>query len=399
VVNLTGLLVVAIAALSAPLVAELIPGRLVPPVVLEVLAGVIIGPEVLGIAHKDVPLTVLSLMGLSFLLFLAGTELEASRLKSSAGRLGVLAFVVGLVLSVPAGILLKLAGAHGDLRLVALVLTSTSLGIVVPILRDAGESTTEFGQMVLVSASVAEFGSLLILTILFSADPKSTPEQIVYLVGLGASAIVMIVVIRWAWRLRWFKAALARMDDTTSQLRVRAAFVLLLLFASLVDRFGVDAVLGAFVAGVVLRAADRDDEAAWEHYMVKLNAIGYGFLVPVFFIATGLTLDVRSIFKDPHTLALVPLFLLGMIVVRCVPSWIIFRRRFDARTAFAAGAFEGTSLTFPIVAVTIGEGLHFVSPPTAAAMVAAGLLSVIVLPAIALVLRPWSERRREPAPT
>ena len=212
-VNFTGLLLVAVAAVVAPLLAELIPGRLIPPVVLEVLAGVVIGPKVLGLVHDDLPISVLSLMGLGFLLFLAGTELEASRLTTSAGKLGVLAFLVALVIAIPAGILLKLAGAQGDLRLVALVLTSTSLGVLVPILRDAKESDGEFGQMVLVGASVAEFGALLILTVLFSADPKSTPVQILYLVGLFLSAVVIIVVIRWAWRTRWFAAALRRMDD------------------------------------------------------------------------------------------------------------------------------------------------------------------------------------------
>ena len=388
--NFVGLLIVAVIAVAAPLLAELVPGRVLPPVVVEVVAGVLVGPQVLGWVHVDVPITVLSFMGLGFVLFLAGLELEPDSLWSRQSRAAMVAFGVTLAIAFPLAAILKVAGAGADLRILALALTSTSLGVVVPILRDSGESTSPFGQSVLVAASIGEFASLVLLTVLFSADPKSTPVQIVYVVGMVASAAVAVVIVTRWWGSRWFTDALHRLDETTSQLRVRAAFVLLLVFAALADRFGVDAVLGAFVAGIVLRVANRDTGPAKERFTAKLHAIGFGFLVPIFFITTGMKLDVRAMFADVHTLLLVPLFLVGMAVARGVPSLVLFRQ-FRRPAAVAAAALQATSLTFPIIASTIGLSLHFMSRPTAAALVAAGLLSVIVFPIVALTLRPWTE--------
>jgi Kef-type K+ transport system membrane component KefB len=389
--NFVGLLIIAVIAVAGPLLAELVPGRVLPPVVIEVVGGIVVGPQVLGWVHVDVPITVLSFMGLGFLLFLAGLELEPDSLWSRQSRAAMVAFVVTLAFAFPLAAVLKVAGADADVRILALALTSTSLGVVAPILRDGGESTSPFGQNVLIAASIGEFASLILLTVLFSADPKSTPVQILYVVGMVASAAVAVVVITRWWGSRWFNNALHRLDETTSQLRVRAAFVLLLVFAALADRFGVDAVLGTFVAGIVLRVANHDTGPAKERFTAKLHAIGFGFLVPVFFIATGVQLDVRAMFHDVHTLLLVPLFLVGMAVARGLPSVALFRRRFRPKAAVAAGALQATSLTFPIIASTIGRSLHFMSAPTAAALVAAGLLSVIVFPIVALALRPWTE--------
>ncbi|HEX4081343.1 MAG TPA: cation:proton antiporter, partial [Acidimicrobiales bacterium] len=188
--NFVGLLIVAVIAVAAPLLAELVPGRVLPPVVVEVVAGVLVGPQVLGWAHVDVPITVLSFMGLGFVLFLAGLELEPDSLWSGQSRAAMMAFVVTLAIAFPLAAILKVAGAGADLRILALGLTSTSLGVVVPILRDSGESTSPFGQGVLVAASIGEFASLVLLTVLFSADPKSTPVQIAYVVGMVVSAAV-----------------------------------------------------------------------------------------------------------------------------------------------------------------------------------------------------------------
>ncbi|HEY5245382.1 MAG TPA: cation:proton antiporter, partial [Acidimicrobiales bacterium] len=220
--NFVGLLIVAVIAVAAPLLAELVPGRVLPPVVVEVVAGVLVGPQVLGWVHVDVPITVLSFMGLGFVLFLAGLELEPDSLWSRQSRAAMVAFGVTLAIAFPLAAILKVAGAGADLRILALALTSTSLGVVVPILRDSGESTSPFGQSVLVAASIGEFASLVLLTVLFSADPKSTPVQIVYVVGMVASAAVAVVIVTRWWGSRWFTDALHRLDETTSQLRVRA---------------------------------------------------------------------------------------------------------------------------------------------------------------------------------
>jgi Kef-type K+ transport system membrane component KefB len=388
------LLVVALAAVVAPMLAELVPKGLLPPVVLEVVAGIVLGPQVLGWLKVNEPVGVLSVMGLSFLLFLAGMELTPKSLTNHEARLGMAAFAAAVALSFPLALLLKGLGADADLRILALALTSTSLGVLVPVLRDAGEAATGFGQSVLATGSVGEFASLLVFTVLFSADPKSTPVQVLFVVGLAVSGIVAVVLIRLWWGSRWFKEALERLDDTTSQLRVRSAFVLLLVFAALVSGFGLDSVLGAFVAGIVLRVADEHSTKADEdRFLAKLQAIGFGFLVPVFFIATGAKLDISDVVTHGKNVALVFLILLGMVIARGVPAFLLFRRRMTARGALATGAFQATSLTFPIIVATIGGSLHFIGPGTAAALIAAGLLSVVVLPAVALLLRPWEADR------
>lgn len=387
-----GLLIIAIAAVVAPMLSELVPGGVVPPVVLEVVAGIILGPQVLGWVTVNVPVEVLSLMGLGFLLFLAGMELTPRSLVDRPARIGGIAYVVAVAVSFPVAIALRALGAGADIRLLALALTSTSLGVLVPVLRDAGESESRFGQTVLVNGSIGEFASLLLLTVMFSADPKSTPVQILYVAGMGVSAVVATLVVRWWWGSRWFSDSLDRLDETTSQLRVRSAFVLLLLFATLVDGFGLSAVLGAFVAGIVLHSANRNAPApVQERYVAKLNAVGFGFVIPVFFITTGAQLDIRDVVRNGHTLALVPLFLVGMILSRGVTSGLVLRHGTTVRGAVALGSFQATSLTFPIIVTAIGIDLHFMTRSTAAALVTAGLLSVMLLPALALAIRPWDD--------
>ena len=385
-----GLLIIAVAALVTPMLAELVPGGLLPPIVLEVVAGIILGPQVTGLLHVDVTVEILSLMGLGFLLFLAGMELTPSSLWNRQARLGMLAFVLAFGLSFPLAIGLRAAGASGDVRILAIALTSTSLGVLVPVLRDVGEAGSEFGQTVLVTATIGEFASLLLFTVLFSADPKSTPVQVLYVVGLAVSGFVAIVVIKWWWGSRWFRDSLTRLDETTSQLRVRAAFVLLLTFTALVSGFGLTSVLGTFVAGIVLKVANQDTPSAvQERYLAKLNAIGFGFVVPVFFIVTGAQLDIRAVVTDGRTALLVPLILGGMVVARGLTSVLLLRGGLTARGSLAMGAFQATSLTFPIIVATFGTNLHFLSAPTAAALIAAGLLSVVLMPALALFIRPW----------
>jgi Kef-type K+ transport system membrane component KefB len=384
--DFTGLLVVAVVTCAAPLLAQVIPGRRVPPVVILVLLGIVLGPHALGLLSVDVPLQVLYLMGLGFLLFLAGMEIDPSHLRSPSAKEAGAAFVVTLLIALPGGLLLKAAGAQGDLRLLALVLTSTSLGVLVPLLRDLGEVESDFGQLIMVTGTAGEFGSLLLLTLLFSGEQQSTGDQLLYVGVMAALALVVGVGVRRAWRSRWFASSMSRLDDTTSQLRVRAAFAILLIFAAMAHQFSVDSILGAFIAGVVLRLADRDDRPSQARYLAKLDAIGYGFLIPVFFVVTGLNFNGAALVARPVTIALIPLFLLLFLLVRGVPA-VLYRKTFGAADTASAGLLQSTSLTFPIVVSTIGQSLHLLGSATAAALVAAGLVSVVLFPAAALLVR------------
>ncbi len=389
-VQFVGLLLLAVAAFVAPLAARLIPGRIVPPVVLEVLAGIVIGPQVLRLVRPTGGVYVLYLLGFGFLLFLAGREIEVERFRGPTFRLTGASFAVGLAVAIPVAFALRAIGHGADVRLLALAITASSLGVMVPVLRDAGEIDTEFGQVTVMAGSVGEFGALLLLTVLFSAQPESTWVQVAYVAALGIAAVLGAIVMRRMWQARWIRRAMLDTDQSTSQLRVRGAFVILLAFAAIAHEFGVDALLGAFVGGVVLNLADSDDRPTQERYQGKLHAIGYGFLVPVFFIVTGVQFDLKSLFASPSSLVLVPAVLAGILIARALPALLYRARLGGTRPAIAAGLLQATTLTFPVVVAEVGESLGLLSPAAAAALVGAALLSVLIFPAVALALRPWT---------
>ena len=222
------------------------------------------------------------------------------------------------MVAIPVAFVLRAIGHGADVRLLALAITGSSLGVMVPVLRDAGEIDTEFGQVTIMAGSVGEFGALLLLTVLFSAQPESTWVQVAYVAALGVAAVLGAIVLRRMWQAPWMRRALLATDQSTSQLRVRGAFVILLAFAAIAHEFGVDALLGAFVGGVVLNLADSDDRPTQERYQGKLHAIGYGFLVPVFFIVTGVQFDLKSLFASPSSLVLMPAVLAGILIARAL---------------------------------------------------------------------------------
>ena len=388
-VQFGGLLALAVAAFVAPLAARLIPKGIVPPVVLEVLAGIAIGPQGLGLVRPVGGVYVLYLLGFGFLLFLAGREIDIAQFRGPVFRLTGASFVVSLVVAVPVAVILRLIAHGGDVRLLALAITASSLGVLIPILRDADEISTAFGQVTVVAGSVGEFGCLLLLTILFSAEPEPTWAQVAYVAALGAVAFLGAVGMRRMWRSAALRSALLATDQSSSQLRVRGAFVILLTFAAIAHQFGVDALLGAFVGGIVLKLADSDDRPTQESYQGKLFAIGFGFLVPVFFIVTGVQFSLKSLIASPSSLALVPAILIGILVARALPA-LMYRRRLGTRPALAAGLLQATTLTFPVVVAEVGQSLHLLTAAAAAALVGAALLSALIFPALALAIRPWS---------
>jgi Kef-type K+ transport system membrane component KefB len=388
--DFTGLLVVAVAAFLAPLLAGLVPRRLLPAVVLEVLLGVAVGPQGLGWVKPQGAVELLYLMGLGFLLFLAGQDIDPKHFSDPMVRVTGVAYLISLALAFPVALgLITFASGSADLRLIALSLTSSSLGILVPVVRDAGEINTDFGQLTVMAGTVGEFSSLLLLTILFSADAKSTPQQILYVVIMGVAALLTGLGLYALWRSGRMARVLSALDDTASQLRVRGAFVILLIFAGLAHGFGVDALLGAFVGGVVLRVADRDDRPNIEVFQAKLDAIGFGFLIPVFFVVTGVQFNVDALFSHRSALELVPLLVIAMLVVRGGPA-LLYRSRVGKKGAVAVGFLQSATLTFPVVVAAIGLSLGLLDQATAAALIGAALISVLIFPAAALALRPWT---------
>jgi Kef-type K+ transport system membrane component KefB len=390
--DFTGLLVVAAVAFVDPILASVVPRHLIPAVVLEVLLGLAVGPQGLGWVQPQGAVELLYIMGFGFLLFLAGQDIDPSHFRDPMLRVTGVAYLCSLALAFPVALGLIAVASGADLRLIALALTSSSLGILVPVVRDSGDLNTDFGQLTILAGSVGEFASLLLLTILFSADAKSTPEQILYVAIMGVAAAAAGLGLYGLWRTGRMGRILASLDDTASQLRVRGAFLVLLIFAGLAHGFGVDTLLGAFVAGVVLRLADGDDRPNIDIFKAKLDAIGFGFLIPVFFVVTGVHFDVDALFSHASALELVPLLVVAIAIVRGGPA-LLYRSRLGNRPAVAVAFLQSATLTFPVVVAEIGLSLNLLNQATAAALIGAALLTVILFPAIALALRPWTVSR------
>jgi len=382
---LINLILVGVVACLAPLLISITHAYILPTVVLEIVGGIIIGPQVLNWVHVDVFLSFLSTMGLSYLLFLSGLEVDVQQLK---GRIMILAggaFLISFGLASLIGFGLYAIGEVSSLLLVAIMLVSTSLGIVIPILKDAGESSTNFGQLVIAGATLGEFGSIILVSLLFSSE-ISGPLTKVFFFGIFVFLILLVsLTVLRVHRTTWFLKMLHRFQDSTSQISVRIALTLLVGFVALAYGFGAEAILGAFLAGVVFRTVYRETTEIRPLLRVKLETIGFGFFVPIFFITSGIEFNLYALSTNFSVLELVPLFLIALLLVRGIPA-ILYWQRLDAQHTAIAGLLQATSLTFIVAATQIGVQLHVISSATSAALVAAGLLSVIIYPLIALAL-------------
>jgi Kef-type K+ transport system membrane component KefB len=390
-VSFVGLVLVCTVAFVAPLLLGLVPKLRLPAVVLEILAGIAIGPSGLGWVAVDEPIRVLSLLGLAFLLFLAGLELDVRLLRGRRLQLTVAGFVLSIVLAYAIAAGLRAIGMVESALLVAICLSATALGVVAPVLKDAGESAGEFGQLIIAAASIADFGTILMLSLLFSREEASTPAQLVLMGGFVLLTLVIVGAMTVAERSSAISTVLARLQDSTAQIRVRGAFLLMVGFTAMAARLGLELILGAFVAGALLAVLDADYQRSHPKFHEKLEAIGFGVFVPVFFVTSGLRFDVAALFEDSSTLLRVPIFLVALLVVRGLPA-LLYRPLVGRPRAVVAALLQATSLPFIVAATTIGIELNAMARPNASALVAAGLLSVVIFPMSALALL-----RRAPA--
>jgi Kef-type K+ transport system membrane component KefB len=371
-------------ALCAPLALALVPKLRIPAVVLEIVVGIVVGPSGLGWVHPDLPVQIVSLLGLAFLLFLAGLEIDVHLLRGPVLRLALLGYVITLVVGLLAGLGFAAAGWVRSPLLLAITLSATSLGLVVPVLKDAHRAEGRLGQTVIAACSIADFTAVVLLSLLFSAAGGGTGGRVVLLGMFVVLVAVTAAVVSLAGRSMRLGATLTRLQDTTAEIRVRAAVVLLVAFVALAEAFGLESILGAFLAGAVVGLLDRDS-TSHPRFRIKLDAIGYGFLIPVFFVTSGLRLDLGGLLADPTALLRVPLFLVALLLARGLPA-VLYAQRFGRRSALAAGLLQATSLPFIVTATQIGVLIGLMTPVTAAALVCAGLLSVLLFPAGALAL-------------
>jgi len=380
----TNLLVVTAIAFAAPLLLGLLPRVQLPAVVLEIVAGIVVGPSVLGIVEVDEAVQVVALLGLAFVLFLAGLEIEFEKLRGAVLRITLLGFALSFAIALVVSLGLEAGGLVDTPLLVAIILCATSLGVLVPVLKDSGEISSTFGQLIIAAASIADFGAIILLTIFFSGE-GGTGSTLLLLGALFVLAAAVLAVVRGAEHSMRIRADLLRLQDTTAQIRVRAAIVLLVGFAALAETLGLEAILGAFIAGAIVSLADRDEVMTHPDFRRKLEAVGFGFFIPAFFVTSGVRFDLEALTASVSSLLMVPIFVLALLAARGLPA-VLYRSVLDARHTAIAGLMQATSLPFIVAATAIGGELDLIDAAGSAALIGAGLLSVVLFPLGGLLL-------------
>lgn len=387
------LFVVCAAAATVPLLLGYAPRIRVPSVVLEIGAGVVLGPAVLGWVEVDLAVEVLSWLGLAFLLFLAGLEIDPAGLLGPRLRMALLGYLITLVLATLVAVLAAAVGWVSSPALLVVALSSTSLGLVVPILKDAERVGTPMGQALVVGSTVADVGSIVALSVFFGAG-SNPAVRIVFAAVFGAAALILTLSTIGVRRSVRLHRVLADLQRSTAQIYVRLSMVLLVGLTALAGKFGLETILGAFVAGVVLSALTRGGGLRLRG---DLDAVGFGFLVPVFYVTTGLQLDVVGLFEGEDAALRVPVFVLALLLIRGLPA-MLYLRVADRRSVAAAALLQATSLPVIVTATQVGLATNLIDAVTGAALVAAGVVSVAIFPTVAYGLLGAGQAQRGAKP-
>ena len=330
---------VAVLAVAAvvPLVLAAVPRVRVPGPVLEIVTGIVLGPAVLDLVKPDQAVRLVSTVGLAFLLFLAGLEIDVRHFRGPRAHLAGLALGLSALLALIIGVVLHAAGLVESPLLVGIILLATSLGLIVPILEDAGVADRPVGQFAIAGASLGELTPVVLLSLFFSGHATAIGPKLLLLSLLAVLVVLVVIATRRIERSTWITRMIRRLADTSAQIRIRLSVLL--------------------VVGI-----------------------------PVFFVTSGLTFNLSVLFSSASTLLRVPLFLLALLVVRGLPA-VLYRSALPSvREVAAVGLLQATSLPFVVAATTIGLQVHAISPANAAALVAAGLFSVIIFPVVSLQL-------------
>jgi Kef-type K+ transport system membrane component KefB len=351
----------------------------VPEIVIQIIFGILLGPYVLNLAHPNSVVSALSDFGLTYLMFLAGTEIDFATMRAGQAPRAVGSWMVSVLLALLVGVFLHSTGLVLDSVVVALCLTTTALTTLVPMLRDAGVLDSGFGPVILSVGAIGEFGPILAVALLLTErDTTITILLLTLFVFVAVAAALLAVQVRPPG----FVLLLRRHLHSTSQLPVRISVLLVILLAYLALKLSLDVLLGAFAAGVVVRLFIRGEDK--EQVTSKLEAIGFGFLIPIFFIESGIKFDLHALVRQPKVLLLVPMFTVIFLVTRGLPTLVFFRQVLSKAQAQALGILASTGLPLIVVITTIGVDEHKMKPQNAAALVAAGMLSVLVFPILGL---------------
>ena len=376
------LVIVGIAAVAGLVVMFISPKLAIPVVVVELLLGIVIGPDVLDWAKIDPTTDFLGDLGLGMLFFFAGYEIDFDRIKGKPLRLGALAWVLSLVLAYGIGGILAAAGVVLSYLYTGSAMATTAIGTLIPILKDGGEIKTRFGTYLLAAGGMGEFGPILLITLILSTT-NPLHEALILVAFVVIAVVTGLLAVSSAWR-GW--PLVERTLETSSQVAVRLAVVLVFGLVALAAELGLDILLGGFVAGMITRLALRKREVGVLES--KLTAVGYGLLIPFFFITSGMEFDLDALTSSAEAVLKMIMFVGLFLVVRGIPALLLYRREFTAMRDRAALAFYCSTelpLVVAITAIAVDQG-HMKSS-TAAGLVGAAIISTLVFPLVAMRLR------------
>jgi len=401
------LLIVIFLAFLVPITLSRFRRFRLPIVVGEIIAGIIIGRSGFGwVQHHEVVLDLLAELGFVFLMFLSGMEIDFSSLglftnkqKSenqpvSPIRLAAISFLITLGLSTLIGFAFTRAGLASSPWMIALILSTTSLGVVVPVLKEQGLSSGRYGQTLLIAALIADFVTMLLITVVVAALSHGLTLDIL-LIGLLFVAFFLMYYFGGIFfnRIKGVRRVLEELSSATSQIKVRAAFTMMLIFVALAEMLGTEIILGAFLAGAIVSLLKRPEDSELVH---QLDAIGYGFFIPIFFIMVGVDFNLASLISSPSALLLVPFLLISAAAVKLLPA-LVYKTSFSWKQTLAAGILLSSRLSLIIAASAIGMRIGVISEPFNAAIILVAIITVVIAPPLFMKMVPRDELEEEPA--
>jgi CPA2 family monovalent cation:H+ antiporter-2 len=398
--NFFSLLIVLLLAFFVPILLSRF--RQVPVVVGEILAGIIVGNSLLGWVQEDMILAILGDIGLAFLMFLAGMEIDFNALfgkrdgeSRSAPNLlttSSLVYILTAVLATGGALLLYQMGLEGDPWLLVFILSATSLGVLMPVIKERGLTRTRFGQAIFLTATLADFITVILLTVYLIIQARGLDPQIFSITLLFLSFFIAYRLGLRFTRLPSVRRVVEELSRATIQIKVRGAIGILLFFVVLAEFVNAELILGAFLAGMVISLIKSPQDDGLVH---NLEAFGFGFFIPIFFILVGVNLDLQSLGESPQALLLIPIMLLLSLIVKISP-FALFKRQFSWREVVAGGTLLNTHLSLEIAVVIVGVRTGLLTSATATAVTLFAVITVLIMPIIfgALVPKPAEKKPR-----
>ncbi|MBJ6232340.1 monovalent cation:proton antiporter family protein [Staphylococcus aureus] len=381
------LVIVVLAAFLTPIIVNRLNINFLPVVVAEILMGIVIGNSFLNIVERDSILNILSTLGFIFLMFLSGLEIDFKAFKkdkrarqgqnndesSIPGHLNlaltVFAFI--MIISILLAYVFKWLGLVDDVLLMVIIISTISLGVVVPTLKEMNIMRTTIGQFILLVAVLADLVTMILLTVYGAINGQG--GSTIWLIGI----LVVFTAISYILGVQFKRMSfLQKLMDGTTQIGIRAVFALIILLVALAEGVGAENILGAFLAGVVVSLLNPDEEM-----VEKLDSFGYGFFIPIFFIMVGVDLNIPSLIKEPKLLIIIPILIVAFIVSKLIPVMFI-RRWFDMKTTFASAFLLTSTLSLVIAAAKISERLNAISAETSGILILSAVITCVFVPII-----------------